>query len=95
MRELAPYFRSSRGERENSGLLGGWRSLDRTLLCGKFPDKQGKYREFSRFQGPETYFALEKPRLLSVFVKIPYSTDQGISKCYQGIILRDQGIYWR
>jgi hypothetical protein len=31
--------------------IGGWRSLLRTALSGsKFPDKQGKYREFLRFE---------------------------------------------
>jgi hypothetical protein len=32
----------------------------RTALRVKFPDHQGKYREFSRFQGPETDLAAEK-----------------------------------
>jgi hypothetical protein len=32
-----------------SGGAGGGRSHQRTILCGRFPDTQGKYREFSRF----------------------------------------------
>jgi hypothetical protein len=32
----------------------------RTALRFKFPDHQGKYRKFSRFQGPETDLAAEK-----------------------------------
>jgi hypothetical protein len=32
----------------------------RTALRVKFPDHQGRYREFSRFQGPENYFAAGK-----------------------------------
>jgi hypothetical protein len=51
----------------------------RTALHLKFPDQQGKYREFSRFQGPKTDLAAGKSLMFSlVFVKIPYSTDQGI-----------------
>jgi hypothetical protein len=33
------------------------------------------------------------PGISTVFLKIPYSTDQGISKCYQGIILQEQGFF--
>jgi hypothetical protein len=44
----------------------------RTALHVKFPDHQGKYREFSRFQGPETYFAAGKvPPSLRFLSKFP------------------------
>jgi len=36
-REDALYFRFFLRECKICGLIGGWRSLDRTLLCGKFP----------------------------------------------------------
>jgi hypothetical protein len=55
-------------------------------------ENTGNFRDF---KAPRHTLQLEKPAFSAVFVKIPYSTDQGISKCYQGIILPDQGIYWR
>ncbi len=42
-----PFFRRP----GNSGLAGGVRSQDRTLLQGEFPVMQGKYREFLRNRG--------------------------------------------
>ena len=44
----------------------------RTALYAKFPDHQGKYREFHRFRAPECDFADEKGlRSLVVFSKFP------------------------
>jgi hypothetical protein len=44
----------------------------RTALRVKFPDHQGKYREFSRFRRSETYLAAEKAsRSLQFLSKFP------------------------
>ena len=42
------------------GLGCGWHSLMRTVLRVKFPDHQGKYREFSRFRRLATKIKLKK-----------------------------------
>ena len=58
-----------------------------TALYVKFPDHQGKYREFSRFQPPcgrfETKISLVFSRVL---VEIPYPTEQGT-------VLEEQGFF--
>jgi hypothetical protein len=77
---------------KTGGLNGGWCSLLRTILRVKFPDQQGKYREFLRFWSSGGQLAAKIPCLLWVFFGIPYSTEQGILKCEQGIILLEQGI---
>jgi len=48
-KRLTAFLSPNGRERGNRGLAGGWRSLQRTALRVKFPDLQGKYREFLRF----------------------------------------------
>ena len=50
----------------------------RTALRVKFPDHQGKYRDFRDFGCLGVDLQLKKPHLLSGFFEIPYSTEQGI-----------------
>jgi hypothetical protein len=67
---------------------------DANLLSGvKFPDHQGKYREFLRFQSRFGSFeggkSLGAPGLLW---QIPYANEQGIIFAEQGVICSDQRI---
>src|SRR5271156_5343169 len=62
----------------------------RTALHVKFRENTGNFRDF---KARDILCSWKAPAFSPVFVKIPYSRDQGISKCYQGIFLRDQGIY--
>jgi|HubBroStandDraft_2_1064218.scaffolds.fasta_scaffold2809646_1 hypothetical protein len=65
----------------------------RTALHIKFPDHQGKYREFPQFQPFPGLLRPKKSLLFSVvFIEIPYSTEQGILKTEQGIVSSEQGI---
>jgi hypothetical protein len=63
----------------------------RTSLRGQFPDQQGKYRELQHFGRIEAELQPKKPCLLG----IPYSTEQGILKREQGIILPEQAIFFK
>ena len=47
-------------------LNGGGRSLGRTRLRGQIPVKQGKYREFLRFQTPRIELGLRFPSVSAV-----------------------------
>ena len=60
----------------------------------KFPDHQGKYREFQRFRPSGPSCGRKSPVFSRVFVGIPYSTEQGILKREQRIILPEQAIFF-
>ena len=68
----------------------------RNDLRVKFPDDQGKYREFSRFRASLTRFAPEKASssfgFLSKFPTQPnrelFSSNWEFNRVYQGIFLR-------
>src|SRR5260370_35667126 len=56
-------------------------------------DHQGQCREFLRSRPLLNHPRAEKAP--DEFDQIPYSTEQGILKCYQGILLLDQGISFK
>src|SRR5271154_2023952 len=63
----------------------------RTALHVKFPDRQGKYREFSRFQSPRHTLQLEKPRLLSGFCQNSLLKRSGNFKMLSGNFFAGSG----
>jgi hypothetical protein len=66
----------------------------RTALRVKFPDHQGKYREFSRFQGPETHLAGEKTsHSLQLFSKFPTQLIREFQSVIRELFLQEQGIF--
>jgi hypothetical protein len=68
----------------------------RTALRIKFPDHQGKYREFTPYPGPFSELEIDYlPHFSRLFPPIPYSAEQGIYPAEQGIISEYQGIFVR
>ena len=62
------------------------------LSSGKFPVKQGKYREFHQFEELAERQLVQKPRIYKDFrAKFPARAEQGIVSCRSGNLTPDTG----